>query len=155
MPKKSSRQQAKIDGGGVLYHFLQNDLLKTDVWLFQMIVARLVASLGIWFRPSLYQQWPLLVPYAVRDPHSRGNKKLGIADQWGTPDDAGYFRDDNSLIKKLPGASSSAAPGSTPMTAAQSARASSPLTSGACLSLHLRISSWPRGTRSHTHSYQT
>jgi len=92
----------KVDGSGVLYHFLQKDLIQSDVFFFQMLVARLVVGLGIWFTPSLYRELPFLVPYAVRDPHSRGNQRLGLPDQWGSPNPRGYFRDDNSLIKKVP-----------------------------------------------------
>ncbi|GMU40671.1 MAG: hypothetical protein AMXMBFR23_15370 [Chloroflexota bacterium] len=91
-----------VDGSGVLYHFLQKDLIQSDVFFFQMLIARLVVALGIWFPPSLYAELPLLVPYAVRDPHSRGNRKLALPDQWGSPNQQGYFRDDNSLIKKVP-----------------------------------------------------
>jgi hypothetical protein len=43
-----------------------------------------------------------LLAYAIRDPSCRGNKSKGIPDQWGSPTDDGYFRDDNSLIKGLP-----------------------------------------------------
>jgi hypothetical protein len=38
------RQPREIDGNDVLYHFLQKELLQQDVWLFQMLTARLVTS---------------------------------------------------------------------------------------------------------------
>jgi hypothetical protein len=91
-----------LNGNHVLYHYLQKDLLRKDIWLFQMLAARLVVSLGIWMHPSVYQHYPLLRPFAVRDPYSRGNRKRGIPDQWGSPDANGLFRDDNSLIKAMP-----------------------------------------------------
>lgn len=91
-----------LNGNHVLYHYLQKDLLRNDIWLFQMLTARLVASLGIWMHPDLYAHYPLLRPFAVRDPEARGNRKRGIADQWGSPDANGLFRDDNSLIKGMP-----------------------------------------------------
>lgn len=91
-----------LNGNHVLYHYLQKDLLRKDIWLFQMLAARLVVSLGIWMHPSVYQHYPLLRPFAVRDPHSRGNRKAGIPDQWGSPDANGLFRDDNTLIKAMP-----------------------------------------------------
>jgi hypothetical protein len=69
----------------LFYQFLQKELYEQDIWLFQMFTSRLVVSLGIWLHPSIYQRIPLLVPYAVRDPHSRGNKKLGLPDAWGSP----------------------------------------------------------------------
>jgi hypothetical protein len=91
-----------VDAKGLLYHFLQKDLRQQDVWLFQMLTTRLITSLGIWLHPDVYERLPVLVPYAVRDPTSRGDKARGIPDSWGEPNGAGYFRDDNSLIKGLP-----------------------------------------------------
>lgn len=91
-----------LNGHHVLYHYLQKDLLRNDIWLFQMLTARLVASLGIWMHPTLYARYPLLRPFAVRDPLSRGDRGRGIPDQWGSPDKNGLFRDDNSLIKGMP-----------------------------------------------------
>lgn len=86
----------------MLYHFLQKDLLRKDIWLFQMFTARLVASLGVWMAPEIYSRYPLLRPYAVRDPLARGSRSMEIADQWGSPNEEGLFRDDNSLIKGMP-----------------------------------------------------
>lgn len=95
------QRRAKIDGNSVLYSYLEKDLQDSDVWLFQMMVSRLVSDMGIWMHPEIYEHFPLLRPYAIRDPGSRGNRARGIADQWGSPNDSGYFRDDNSLIKGL------------------------------------------------------
>jgi hypothetical protein len=67
-----------------------------------MLTSRLVVSLGIWLHPDLYEQMPVMVPYAVRDPQCRGNKSKQIPDQWGSPNTEGLFRDDNSLVKGLP-----------------------------------------------------
>jgi hypothetical protein len=67
-----------------------------------MLTAKLIAGLGIWLDPEVYRQYPLLRPYAVRDPDSRGSPTRGIPDQWGTPDPSGLFRDDNSLVKRMP-----------------------------------------------------
>jgi hypothetical protein len=91
-----------IDTRNLLYHFLQHDLASDDVWLFQALVARLVVRLGIWLPIDVYARMPVLVPYARRDPTCRGNKRLGVPDSWGTPDESGYFRDDNSLVKGVP-----------------------------------------------------
>ncbi len=41
------RTARKVDGEHVLYHYLQKDLRERDVWLFQMLTARLMAELGI------------------------------------------------------------------------------------------------------------
>lgn len=97
-----ARVPQQINGNRLFYHFLQKELFERDVWLFQMFTTRLVVALGIWLHPSIYRDLPLLVPYAVRDPHSRGNKKLRLADSWGSPNAQGYFRDDNSLVKRVP-----------------------------------------------------
>jgi hypothetical protein len=98
----SVSSSSKISTKGLLYHFLQRELWAEDVWLFQSLASRLILRLGIWISPSAYSRIPWLVPYARRDPLSRGSKKLGIGDQWGSPDPEGYFRDDNSLLKGVP-----------------------------------------------------
>jgi hypothetical protein len=95
-------KRRQVDGNHVLYHYLQKELQRTDYWLFQMFVARIVTTLGIWFSPETFRRLPVLVPYAVRDPQCRGSKAAGRPDEWGSPDAAGYFRDDNSLVKGLP-----------------------------------------------------
>lgn len=91
-----------IDTRNLLYHFLQHDLASDDVWLFQALVARLVVRLGIWLPVDVYARMPLLVPYARRDPTCRGDARRGTPDAWGSPDENGYFRDDNSLVKGVP-----------------------------------------------------
>ena len=101
-PTTRTSRQRGLNGHQVLYRYLQNELLSSDVWLFQMLTAKLVAGLGIWLDPEIYRRYPLLRPYAVRDPDSRGNPSRGIPDQWGAPDRSGVFRDDNSLVKRMP-----------------------------------------------------
>jgi hypothetical protein len=96
------RQAREVDGNHILYHFLQKGLLQEDVWLFQMLTARLVASLGIWFPLRTYAAMPFLAPYAVRDSSCRKDAKTGRPEAWGSPNSTGYFRDDNSLIKNIP-----------------------------------------------------
>ena len=93
---------SKIKTEGLLYHFLQRELWDDDVWLFQSLASRLILRLGIWLSPVAYSRLPWLVPYARRDPTCRGNKKLGLPDAWGSPDDQGFVRDDNSLLKGVP-----------------------------------------------------
>ena len=93
-----------------------------------MFTTQLVVSLGIWLDPRVYRELPLLVPYAVRDPHSR-EKSTGLPDAWGSPNEHGYFRDDNSLVKGVPRALHVASP-TRSMTVGESARASSQRTYG-------------------------
>jgi hypothetical protein len=98
------RQPRKVDGNHVLYHFLQKQLLQEDVWLFQMLTARLITSLGIWLPLDTYHAMPILTPHAVRDPTCRKDIRAGRPEAWGSPNSEGYFRDDNSLIKGIPSA---------------------------------------------------
>jgi hypothetical protein len=92
---------SNVDGNHVLYHYLEKDLKEADIWLFQMLAARLFTALGVWFSPKVYASCPILLPFAVRDPNCRPRKK-GDTDEWGAPDSMGRFRDDNSLVKGLP-----------------------------------------------------
>jgi hypothetical protein len=100
--QSSLRVPRVIDTRNLLYHFLQRDLHEEDPELFRLLTSQLVPRLAIWLAPDVYRCLPLLVPYARRDPHSRGNRAAGRPDQWGSPDDRGYFRDDNSLVKGVP-----------------------------------------------------
>ena len=86
-----------VDGNHILYHYLEKDLKETDIWLFQMLSARLFTALGIWFSTRVYARCPMLLPFALRDPKCRPRKQ-GDPDEWGAPDAKGHFRDDNSLV---------------------------------------------------------
>jgi hypothetical protein len=101
-PRRATSVQGVIDTKNVLYHFLQNDVHGQDPELFRVLTARLVPRLAIWLSPEVYRRMPLLVPYARRDPTCRGKSSAGIPDEWGSPDQQGYFRDDNSLVKGVP-----------------------------------------------------
>jgi hypothetical protein len=92
----------KVEGNDVLYHFLQKTLLESDYDQFRELSSRMLAALGIWLPPRVYARCPILIAYAVRDPTCRGNRLKEQPDEWGSPDGAGFFRDDNSLIKGLP-----------------------------------------------------
>jgi hypothetical protein len=100
--RRPSRRPRKVEGNDVLYHFLQKTLLESDYDQFRELSARMVSALGVWLPPLVYARFPILVPYAVRDPACRGNRSKGEPDEWGSPSAAGLFRDDNSLIKGLP-----------------------------------------------------
>ena len=90
-------ERRQLHGDRVLYPFLQRELVETDLWLAQLVAARLVVALGIWFHPSTYQQLPVLLPHVVRDSSAR--KSRGEEEEWGSPNQEGLLRDDNSLIK--------------------------------------------------------
>jgi len=98
-PGTLSRGSHLVDGNHVLYHYLQKDLLISDIWLFQMLVARLITDLGIWIHPDTYSSIPVLLPHVIRDASCR--KSAGGEEEWGAPDESGHFRDDNSLIKAI------------------------------------------------------
>lgn len=92
MPKSTPR----VNGNTIIYHYLQKSLREEDEQLFQEIVAKLLTRLGIWFPPSAYATLPIVLPHVVRDPGCRRP-----IDEWSSPNEAGYVRDDNSLIKGL------------------------------------------------------
>lgn len=89
-----------VHGDDLLYRFFL-DLLKSEPELFAVVPQLLVESMAIWLPVDVYRQWPVLMPWVVRDPHCRGNKKKHIPDQWASPNKDGYLRDDNSLVKSL------------------------------------------------------
>lgn len=101
-PKQSRGRGAarEIDGNAVLYPYLQYYLRSDDVWLFQMLTAKLILSLGVWFHPHDYARFPYLCRFAVRDVSYRGSG--GREERWGSPTEDALFADDNSLIKGIP-----------------------------------------------------
>ncbi len=93
--------QKTVHGDDLLYRFFQ-DLFATEPELFTVVPRLLVESMAIWLPLDVYEGFPVLLPWVVRDPHCRGNTKKGVPDQWGSPNRDGYLRDDNSLVKALP-----------------------------------------------------
>lgn len=90
-----------VGGETLLYSYLQRELQTEDIFLFQMVTARLVTSLGIWFHPEHYRVIPVVLPHVVRDATAR--KVVGGEELWSTPNSQGFVRDDNTLIKNLVG----------------------------------------------------
>lgn len=97
--KRSQKRQ--INGDDLLYRFFQ-DLFEDDDDLAARLPLRMLASMAIWLPLDIYYEWPVLLPWVVRDPTCRGNRKQGRPDEWSAPNEAGYLRDDNSLIKAIP-----------------------------------------------------
>jgi hypothetical protein len=87
-----------LDGDSVLYHYLEKELRQRDVFMFQMLVARLVTDLAIWFDPSVYDRLPILLPHVIRDEQAR--KRVAGVEMWASPTAEGLLRDDNSLVKE-------------------------------------------------------
>ena len=100
---------AAVRGDDLLYRFF-DQVLKEENEAFAEVPQLLLTTMGIWWPPELYERWPLLLPWVVRDPSCRGNRAKGIPDAWSSPDASGYLRDDNSLIKSLPKSLSVRAP---------------------------------------------
>ena len=90
----------RVDGQNIIYHYLQKILLKEDEFSVKLL-SNLLIDLSIWLPHNLYVQLPILLPYVLRDPKCRKNPNTG-EDEWGSPDDNGFLRDDNSLIKGIP-----------------------------------------------------
>ena len=67
--------------------------------------------MAIWLPLDVYARVPVLLPWVVRDSTSRGDKKHGRPDEWGSPNADGYLRDDNSLVKGIPKSLSVRGPG--------------------------------------------
>ena len=61
--------------------------------------------MAIWLPLDIYFDFPVLLPWVVRDPTCRGlrdrNGSIVRVDEWSAPDALGYLRDDNSLVKAL------------------------------------------------------
>lgn len=93
--------QRLVHGDDLLYRFFL-DLFEDDSELAARLPIRMLANMGIWLPLNVYHDWPVMLPWVVRDASCRGNRKKGIADQWGAPNELGFQRDDNSLIKGLP-----------------------------------------------------
>ena len=90
-----------IHGDDLLYRFFL-DLFTAEPDLFAVIPQLLVETMAIWLPLDVYRHNPVLLPWVVRDPKCRGNKKTDVPDQWASPNEDGYLRDDNSLVKSLP-----------------------------------------------------
>lgn len=90
-----------LDGDNVLYHYFKQDLITEESPESQALVRKLLRNLSIWLPIKIYQKLPVLLPFVVRD--SRCRKAVNkIAEEWGTCNTDGYFRDDNTLIKSIP-----------------------------------------------------
>ena len=90
-----------VHGDDLLYRFFQ-EALRDRPELFAAVPQLLVKTMAIWLPLETYFQWPIVLPWVVRDASCRGNRHKGIPDEWSSPDIRGYLRDDNSLIKSLP-----------------------------------------------------
>lgn len=90
------------DGDNIIYHYIQKTLLSgnnPDAFT-RTLIERLLVDLSIWFPPEVYRQIPVLLPYVIRDASCRKKGSDG-SDEWGTANEQGFLRDDNSLVKAI------------------------------------------------------
>ncbi|ACZ00383.1 hypothetical protein Tcur_4865 [Thermomonospora curvata DSM 43183] len=59
----------------------------------------LLTRVGIWLPLEVYSEWPIMMPWAVRDLGCRRRYLADGRDMWSYPDENGYLVDDNSFIK--------------------------------------------------------
>jgi len=90
-----------VHGDDLLYRFFQ-DALQSRPELFATVPQLLITTMALWLPLDVYEQWPVLLPWVVRDAKCRGNPRKGVPDEWSSPDAHGFLRDDNSLIKAIP-----------------------------------------------------
>lgn len=91
---------SKINGDNIIYHYIQKHLLN-EPDLAAVLIEKLVFNLSIWLPSILYEKLPIILPFVVRDPTCRKRSK-DQEEEWGSANELGFFRDDNSLIKGIP-----------------------------------------------------
>ena len=103
MRRKARRAPRLVDGDNFLFRLFQ-EILEVNTEVADQVVDLVVGSAAIWFPPNVYKAMPVLLPWVVRDAKCRPHTKGGIRypDQWAAPDEHGFLRDDNSLIKGIP-----------------------------------------------------
>jgi hypothetical protein len=99
------KKKLGIDGNDLLYRLLQ-ELLDRDDESSVELIQLIIQSYAVWFPPSLYSKFPVVLPWVVRDAKCRPHAVAGSPgekthDEWGSPNSDGFQRDDNSLIKAL------------------------------------------------------
>ncbi len=91
----------RVQGDDLLYRFFR-DVLQSQPEVFVRVPQLLITALGVWLPLDIYSKVPVLLPWVVRDPTCRGNKRKGLPDEWSAPNRLGYMRDDNSALKGVP-----------------------------------------------------
>lgn len=107
MKLKKKKTFELIDGEIILYHILQKQIIQaydvdnppTEV---KFMIEQLLLWGGVWFMPQTYQQFPVLLPYVVRDAACRKKDPVTGEDTRGVANNRGFMPDDNSSIKGIP-----------------------------------------------------
>jgi len=90
----------RIDGDNTLYHYFDKSVFDEEDQFAMELLQRLLIDLSIWLPHNFYRRLPIILPYVVRDPSCRRRKK-GETEEWGSANNQGFLRDDNSLIKGI------------------------------------------------------
>jgi len=90
----------RIDGDNILYHYFDKNIFRKENQFAMELLERLLGDLSIWLPHNFYRRLPIMLPYVVRDPSCRKRKKVET-EEWGSANNQGFLRDDNSLIKGI------------------------------------------------------
>ena len=90
----------RIDGDNILYHYLEKTIFSEKNRFTMELLERLLLDLSIWLPPIFYRRLPIILPYVIRDPSCRKRKTMEM-EEWGSANNEGFLRDDNSLIKGI------------------------------------------------------
>jgi len=89
-----------IDGDNILYHYFEKNLFSEKNAFNRQLLEKMLLDLSIWLPQKFYQKLPIILPYVVRDPSCR-KRKTNEKEEWGSANNEGFLRDDNSLIKGI------------------------------------------------------
>lgn len=102
--KKGTKKADTLDGQNIVYHIIQKKIIQAvDVdnppAEVKFMIEQLLLWGGVWFRPEVFEQVPVLRPYVIRDSSCRN--KDPKKDAWAQANSKGLMRDDNTSIKGL------------------------------------------------------
>jgi hypothetical protein len=91
------------NGENIIYHYIQKTLLndESNNEFSKELIERLIIDLSIWMPADVYRQIPILAPFVIRDSSCRKKAPGSPKDEWGSSNERGLLRDDNSLIKGI------------------------------------------------------
>jgi hypothetical protein len=90
----------RIDGDNILYHYFEKTLFSENNSFDKQLLGKMLLDLSVWLPRKFYQKLPIILPYVVRDPSCRKRKTIET-EEWGSANNEGFLRDDNSLIKGI------------------------------------------------------
>ncbi|ROP51007.1 hypothetical protein [Streptomyces sp. PanSC9] len=105
-----------VEGANILKHFVPDPVALREQDPFTLILQT-----GIWLPLEAYAEWPIMLPWSVRDLSCRSAGGVR-RELWSSPDQRGYCLDDNSFIKGTARSLSVVAPEGHPLAGAKMAR---------------------------------